>query len=150
MNFSMKTFFTCCTLFFLVNLNAQTSPISGFWDGFLTLNGQRYTIEIHINVEEGGQLNGFTSVSLPTGKAVEMKINGKVHFDRSVTVREFSIVNEEELQDVQWYKKNFQLTFKRDLWETTLEGYWQEQIPQVIDERTKKGQVFLKKREVKA
>jgi hypothetical protein len=137
-------------LLLLTNLNAQSQLISGLWDGHLVLNQQKYTIEMNINVKNNGKLNGFTSVSLPDGRVVEMKIRGQLHMDRSVTVREFRIVNKDELEDVDWYKRNFQLMFKRDLWQMTLEGYWQEQIPQMVDEKTRIGRVFLKKREVKA
>ncbi|MFT5908938.1 MAG: hypothetical protein ACI9XO_000450 [Paraglaciecola sp.] len=146
----MKFLLTFSYLLLLTNLNAQSQLISGLWDGHLVLNQQKYTIEMNINVKNNGKLNGFTSVSLPDGRVVEMKIRGQLHMDRSVTVREFRIVNKDELEDVDWYKRNFQLMFKRDLWQMTLEGYWQEQIPQMVDEKTRIGRVFLKKREVKA
>jgi hypothetical protein len=146
----MKFLLTFSYLLLLTNLNAQSQLISGLWDGHLVLNQQKYTIEMNINVKNNGKLNGFTSVSLPDGRVVEMKIRGQLHMDRSVTVREFRIVNKDELEDVDWYKRNFQLMFKRDLWQMTLEGYWQEQIPQMVDEKTRIGSVFLKKREVKA
>jgi hypothetical protein len=105
---------------------------------------------MNLNVKNNGNLSGFTSVSLPDGRVVEMKIRGQLHMDRSVTVKEFKIVNKDELEDIDWYKRNFQLVFKRDLWQMTLEGYWQEQIPTMVDDKTRIGRIFLKKREVKA
>ena len=146
----MKVLLTSYCLLFLSNLNAQSEQVSGLWEGFLALHQQRYPIEMNIHVEENGVLSGFTSVSLPDGKVIEMKVRGKLHLDRSVTVHEFTIVNKEELTDIDWYQRNFQLVFKRDLWEMTLEGFWQEQVPHIVDDRTRRGRIFLKKREVKA
>ena len=146
----MKFFLYCLVFFSFFSLNAQEHHLAGQWDGFLVLHQQKYPVEMNLNVLDKGRLSGFTSVSLPTGKVVEMKLKGKLHFDRSVTVREVQIVNEEEVQHIDWYRRNFQLVFKRDLWEMTLEGYWQEQIPQLLDEHSKKGRIFLKKREIKA
>lgn len=146
----MKTLFTASFLLLLVNLQAQSQHVSGLWEGFLVLNQQRYPIEMNLHVKHNGKLNGFTSISLPNGKIVEMKVRGQLHMDRSVTVREFKIINEDELEDVDWYRRNFQLVFKRDLWEMTLDGYWQEQVPHMVNDKTKIGRIFLKKREVKA
>jgi len=147
---AMKYLFTFFCLLFLTNLNAQAQHISGLWDGHLFLNQQRYNIEMNLQVNDIGKVSGFTSVDLPDGRVVEMKILGQLHMDRSMTVKEFKIVNQEELDDIEWYKRNFQLMFKRDLWEMTLEGYWQEQIPQVVNDKTRIGRIFLKKREEKA
>lgn len=146
----MKILLTFSYLLLLTNLNAQSQHVSGLWDGHLVLNQQRYNIEMNLNVKNNGNLSGFTSVSLPDGRVIEMKVRGQLHIDRSVTVKEFKIVNKDELEDIDWYKRNFQLVFKRDLWEMTLEGYWQEQIPTMVDEKTRIGRIFLKKREVKA
>lgn len=146
----MKILLTFSYLLLLTNLNAQSQHVSGLWDGHLVLNQQRYNIEMNLNVKNNGNLSGFTSVSLPDGRVIEMKVRGKLHMDRSVTVKEFKIVNKDELEDIDWYKRNFQLVFKRDLWEMTLEGYWQEQIPTMVDDKTRIGRIFLKKREVKA
>jgi hypothetical protein len=146
----MKILLTFSYLLLMTNLNAQSQHVSGLWDGHLVLNQQRYNIEMNLNVKNNGNLSGFTSVSLPDGRVVEMKIRGQLHMDRSVTVKEFKIVNKDELEDIDWYKRNFQLVFKRDLWQMTLEGYWQEQIPTMVDDKTRIGRIFLKKREVKA
>ena len=146
----MKILLTFSCLLFLTNLNGQSQHVTGLWEGHLVLNQQKYPIEMDIHVKKSGKLTGFTSVSLPDGRVVEMKIRGQLHMDRSVTVREFKIVNKDELADVDWYKRNFQLVFKRDLWQMTMEGYWQEQIPQLVDEKTRIGRIYLKKREVKA
>lgn len=147
----MKYLFTFSCLLLITNLSAQARHISGLWDGHLYLNQQRYNIEMNLHVsQDDGKISGFTSVDLPDGRVVEMKINGQLHMDRSITVKEFKIVNQEELEGVDWYKRDFQLVFKRDLWEMTLEGYWQEQIPQVVNDKTRIGRIFLKKREEKA
>ena len=146
----MKFFFIFFGLFFFSPLQSQSKHVSGQWDGFMVLNQQKYPIEMNIHVKGKGKIAGFTSVGLPDGNVIEMKIKGQLHYDRSVTVREIKIVNKEELQEIEWYRKNFQLVFKRDLWEMTMEGYWQEQIPQILDENSKKGKIYLKKRAVKA
>ena len=147
----MKNLLLATISFFLIaTVNAQPHLVSGQWEGVIILHNQEIPIEMHLSVKKNGRLTGFTSVDLQNGKLIEMKVKGQLHFDRSVTVREFKIVNEEELEGIEWYRKNFQLVFRRDSWDMTLNGFWQEQIPKMLTDKDKKGRVRLKKVNIKA
>lgn len=134
-------------LFSFLSLTAQSKLISGIWEGSLYFRGQEYRMELNLNVKGRGKIKGFSNIHLPNGKTVEMKLDGQLYFDRSMNLYEKEILNEETLEEGEWYKRNYQIVFRRDLWEMDLKGYWQEQVPELADKKSKLGRVILKKKD---
>jgi hypothetical protein len=83
---------------------------------------------------------------------ITQELVGKMYQDRSiymreVTDREYSIdiLNPEVLEGGKYVRK-YQFEFKRSIWESSLNGFWQEITPTPFAVERKLGQIKLERK----
>ena len=136
-------FILICSLSF-TSLNAQKT-LEGLWEGVLTLKGKEYKFEILFSKSEAGAFEGKTYIYESDRDIVEATITGRLHQDRSINLYDMEVSYTGPSEWVEVYKKHYQLLWTRSIFGSKLEGYWQEKIPLGIDEKTKRGRIFMKK-----
>lgn len=125
-------------------ISAQKN-LAGLWEGILSLKGKEYKFEILFTMPEKGRFEGKTYIYESERDIVEASIHGKLHQDRSMNLYDLEVSYTGPSEWVEIYKKNYQLVWHRSIFQSKLEGYWQERIPFGVNEKTKRGRIFLKK-----
>ncbi len=136
--------FSTLFLFFVVSSFAQKG-LPGLWEGKLTYREKEYRFEILLKVFKNGKLEGKTYIYETDRDVVEASVNGKIHSDRSINLYDLKVDYVGPSEEIEIFPKNYQLLFKRSLWGSTLDGFWQEQMPYSLDEKSKIGRIFLKR-----
>ena len=136
-------FILLCSISFST-ISAQKS-LEGLWEGSLTLKGREYKFEILFSPLGYGKFEGKTYIYESDKDIVEATIHGQLHQDRSMNLYDLEVSYTGPSEWVEVYKKNYQLIWTRSIFGSKLEGYWQEQIPFGIDEKTKRGRILMKK-----
>ena len=137
-------FFILCCFISISSVSAQKG-LEGLWEGTLTLKGKEYKFEVLLTVSGKGQLEGKTYIYESDRDIVEATISGRLHYDHSINLNDLEVSYTGPSEWVEVYKKNYQLIWSRSIFGSKLEGYWQEQIPFGVDEKTKRGRIYLKK-----
>lgn len=119
--------------------------LSGLWEGELTYKGKKYKIAMQLELKSKGKLKGRVIVFEGEKKVVESDVHGRIYADRSINLWDNGILNAKELEGLDFYPRDYQLIYNRGLWENSLEGFWQQQMPELLNEKSKKGQISLKK-----
>lgn len=133
----------CCVI-----LSAQ-SRFDGLWEGKLTYGGltseRSYRFQMWIKSVGRGKLEGRTYIYLSPEEVIEMQIEGRIYDDLSIYLvdREFMPMAGREISPP-FYRK-YQLKFDRSVWETSLDGYWQQVIDAPMDIRRDRGRLKLVK-----
>ncbi len=126
-------------------LYAQKKP-TGLWEGTLTgsihsQTGLRFELLLEIR---GKKVRGKTFIYEAENKVNTMEIEGTVYEDRSIYFEEVRSANNAD-QPKPRFNRKYQLIFTRSIWESTLDGYWQEVITNPFDEKREMGRITLKK-----
>lgn len=146
---------TSLTLFFLAItfiVGAQnTKGLDGLWTGTMSLGGINSTktvrFQLYLNVE-GTELSGKSIVYLENGEIVEMEVKGYMYYDRSVNLVDIKFLPlkaELGIDEQPPFYRKYQFIYNRSIWESTLEGYWQQVIKSPFDKKRKRGRISLKK-----
>ncbi len=130
---------------------AQASLVEGVWQGELRLDGlegqQKVKFELHLKAD-GQFLNGKTYLYTPEGQVYTLPVEGWIYSDRSIYLREVwpdeAPATAGTLPD---FTRKFQLLFSRSIWETTLEGYWQQIHLDPFDRERRRGRLLLQRKE---
>ena len=127
------------------SLYGQKNP-TGLWEGTLTnnihtQNGLRFELLLEF---KGKKVRGKTYVYHKDNTIHTMEIEGTVYDDRSIYFEEVRSANGQD-QAAPPYNRKYQLIFTRSIWESTLDGYWQEIITNPFDEKREMGRVVIKK-----
>ncbi len=134
-------------ILFSFPLFSQNNP-SGFWEGVLTFRSSEHRFEMQIDVVKK-KISGVAYLYKTENEVITMKIFGKLYWDHSMNIYDLKLTNleKEEADNGMTFSfpKEYQLVYNRSLWDSTLEGFWQEHIPELLDERSKKGRIFLKR-----
>ncbi|MEN0005847.1 MAG: hypothetical protein AAF798_16985 [Bacteroidota bacterium] len=126
----------------------------GLWEGVITDGGihtdegfkfQLYILEINKN-----KLVGRSYVYLSEEEVVEMDIEGVIYGDRSIYFRDINFVPLEGGVTKAPYNRKYEVLYNRSIWDTKIEGYWQEIMPQVFADHRQRGRIKLKKAETAA
>ena len=141
----MKRYLISTLFLFLVISTFAQKGLAGLWEGQLTYRERTYKFEVLLKVLSNGQLEGITYIYQTDEDVVEAKVNGKIHYDRSINLYDLKVDYVGPSDQIDVFPKNYQLLYKRSLWNSTLDGFWQEQIPYGLDENSKLGKIFLKK-----
>ena len=147
----MKFFYLIgLSLFCLSSLSAQ-KDIEGLWEGTITIGGihsnDSYKFQLYLK-SSGRKITGKSIVHLGNEEYIEMDVWGTWHGDRSVYMEEFKFIpvigKEEEGQKAPFYRK-YQFIHNRSIWESKLEGYWQEITNDTFGQKRKRGRITLKR-----
>ena len=129
-------------------LSAQLE-LEGLWEGTITQGGldsrQAYKFELLIK-REGDVLTGRTYVHLGKDEVIEMEFVGKLYYDRSLYLEDLKFIPLEGVDVVPPFLRKYQLIFNRSIWDSSLNGYWQEITRKdPMDPRRERGRIALKK-----
>ncbi len=123
--------------------------LGGFWEGQITMGGlesrKAYRIELHLEVE-GKEIQGRSFIHLDDGGVLQMKVRGYLYHDRSLSLKEIEFVgdpNKPEL--IAPFNRKYQLLWHRSIWDSKLEGYWQEVRHDVFNDKRERGRLRLAK-----
>jgi hypothetical protein len=117
--------FVCLSLL----TSVAQSRLDGLWEGEITYGGlhatQSYRFQLWLEVK-GEYITGRSYVFISNEDVLEMEIKGRLYGDWSIYLREVAFVPMENSDVVPSYYRKYQFVFNRSIWETSLEGYWQE------------------------
>lgn len=140
------TVLTALLLIILVPLNAQKS-LEGLWVGTVTTGiyaSSGYKFEMIIEVE-GKTIKGRSFVHLGPDEVVEMELRGRMYQDRSIYMEDIEFITTEGKSTVPSFFRKYQFAYDRSIWESSLEGYWQEIRADTFHPKRQRGRVLLKK-----
>lgn len=143
----------------LVSLSAQNG-LAGLWEGEITKGGLHtengYRFELYLTVKDG-HIKGQSYIYVSEDSIITRRLSGRMYEDRSIYLEEVSpglvsSSNESFSGDVSAsaFTRKYQILYNRSIWDTNLEGYWQEVTPHSFSEKRQRGRVKLKKKENKA
>lgn len=134
--------------FFCLIVTAITaqSRLDGLWEGEITYGGlhssQSYRFQLWLEIK-GDYVTGRSYVYLTNEEVIEMDVKGRLYSDRSVYLREVAFVPLENSNVVPGFYRKYQFLFSRSIWETSLEGYWQEIYHDKMTEERQLGRIKL-------
>ena len=128
-------------------------PIEGLWEGTITIGGlesrQGYKFELFLEVIDGRKIKGRSYVYIAKDDILEMDISGWLYNDRSIYFEDVDFIPVEGSTVFPRFNRKYQMIFNRSIWESTLEGYWQEMIHDPFDTRRERGRLSLRKKDSK-
>ncbi|MCI5080816.1 MAG: hypothetical protein MRY78_03945 [Saprospiraceae bacterium] len=139
--FSIFLVFPCLTY-------GQQKHMSGLWEGTITdgiyaKEGKKFSLYLSF---DGTSVNGQTTVVLDDGSTIDMKIEGHLYRDRSMYFEEVKNIPIKGIGIDPPYNRKYQLFYFRSIFESTIEGYWQQiREDKVLDDTRPRGRIFLKK-----
>lgn len=129
---------------------AQAGLVEGIWEGELRLGGlegqQKVKFELHLKADDQF-LKGRTYLYTPEGEVHTLPVEGWIYSDRSIYLREVWPEDEPDEPTRPPFPRKFQLLFSRSIWETTLEGYWQQIHLDPFDHKRQRGRLLLQRKE---
>ena len=132
-------------------LNAQKG-LDGVWEGTITIGGiystQALPIQLYLTVE-GNRVEGRSYVKTGENTTVQMHLSGRVFRDNSIQLSEVEFIGDEENDQFPKFNRQYQLIWKRDLWEAGLNGYWQEVTNITFAKFRQRGRLKLTKQKPK-
>jgi hypothetical protein len=148
----MKFKILICLLLTAGALSAQNG-LEGLWTGSIIdkSTGETLPVELYLTLEKG-YIKGMSYIHVTKDSVITQELVGKMYQDRSiymreVTDREYSIddLNPEVLEGGKYVRK-YQFEFKRSIWESSLNGFWQEITPTPFSVERKLGQIKLERK----
>jgi len=140
-----------CSLLLPTTSIAQ-EKLEGLWKGTITAGGleseDSYTFELFLK-KDGKKLRGKSYVHLERGKVIEMEVRGWLYGDMSIYMTDGEFIPVEGTGVKPRFYRKYQLMYQPSIWKTTLNGYWQEIIPQPFFDGRDRGRIFLEKVEAK-
>ncbi|MCB9041636.1 MAG: hypothetical protein H6557_33905 [Lewinellaceae bacterium] len=143
-------------------LSAQKTlaGLSGLWEGTITEGGiyskQGYRFQLYLEVNEK-YIKGRSYIHISADSIVQMQLRGQRYQDNSIYLEEVdpTWTQEEEAAieqgaSPQQFSRKYQFIYKRSIWDSSLEGYWQEVTPAPFNFKRERGRIFLEKRSSKA
>lgn len=133
-------------LLIALSLSAQKS-LEGLWVGTVTggIHSETgYKFEMIIEVE-GGTIKGKSYVHLGPDEVIEMELRGRMYQDRSIYMQDIEFVATEGKEILPQFYRKYQFAYSRSIWESSLEGYWQEIREDAFHPNRKRGRIILKK-----
>ncbi len=144
----MRLFITLCLLAGSASLLAAQNRLEGLWEGSITLDGiystNEHRFQMLLRYKDGG-VTGRSYIYLKDGEIIEMKIKGRLFDDWSLSIYdiEFMPIGGSDFKPP--FKRKYQLLYKTSIWETSLDGYWQEIREEALDPTRELGRITLKK-----
>ena len=137
--------FSLLTLF-IIPSEAQTG-LEGLWEGTLSTGGIHsrtgYKFELYLK-KVGRKWQGRSLIYLDDGTTLEMNVHGRFYEDRSLYFRDIEFIPIEGSDFLPEFYRKYELIYERSIYESKLDGYWQE-IGKSFEKRRKQGRIFLRK-----
>lgn len=122
--------------------------MEGLWMGKITIGGiyseEGYRFELYLE-KKGKHVKGRSYIYLDDNTRYEMNMKGIYYGDRSIYFEEINYLPIEGQTQIPEFLRVYELIFKRGLYESTLNGHWQEKKLENFGPNRKRGRVFLKK-----
>ncbi len=135
------------TLLLPLSASAQID-LEGLWEGHMTVGGiysdEALPMQLYLTVEDN-VIKGRSYVTLPDGSILRMDLTGSLYGDRSIGLVEVDFVGDSDNLIMPEFNRQYQIDFKRDLWESELRGFWQEVTSQTFKGNRRRGRMVLKK-----
>lgn len=130
------------------SLAQESDPLEGRWEGVITKNGlqsqEGYKFELFIKVTKG-RISGRSYIHISDTHIVQMDVTGNMYGDRSVYLEDINFITSEEDTYVPPFARKYQFIHNRSIFDSKLEGYWQQIIQDPLNERRERGRILLKK-----
>lgn len=145
----MKSLFLCY-LFFFLSLGALVGQktLEGQWEGHITTggiySGEQLPMQIFFTIK-GSRIEGRTYVKIGQGQVIQMDLVGRLYSDNSIQFEETKFVGDEHNDYFPKFNRQYQLMWKRDLWDASLTGFWQEVTEETFHNFRERGRITLKK-----
>lgn len=124
--------------------------LEGSWVGTITTGGlnskQTYKFELVLARSGKNTLKGRSFVHLSPSEVIEMDISGKLYGDQSIYLEDLVYLPSEGREATPPYDRKYELIFNRSIWDSNLEGFWQEKRPDPFFPMRSRGRIFLKKK----
>ncbi|MCP3928395.1 MAG: hypothetical protein GY705_04770, partial [Bacteroidetes bacterium] len=145
----LKTFFLFILSTLILNISIA-QHLAGLWQGVITKGGLSSQagdkFELYLE-KDGSQIKGRSYIYLDNGNVIEMDVTGRLFDDRSMGLYDIQFISQEGSDFEPPFNRKYQLIYKKSVWEseTSLKGYWQENITSPFATKRKRGRIFLKK-----
>jgi hypothetical protein len=131
-------------------VGAQSGALEGLWQGTMTLGGleskKKVKFELYLQKKKS-KIVGRSYLHLSDTRIIEMEVQGTLYGDLSIYLRESEFVpfpgTEEEKPPE--FNRKYQLMYMPSIWNTKMEGFWQEITGESFSENRKLGRIKLKK-----
>lgn len=147
----MRKFILSC-LFWSIICAPTFSQVSleGSWVGTITTGGlnskQTYKFELILARSGKNGLKGRSFVHVSPSEVIEMDISGKLYGDQSIYLEDLIYLPSEGKEAAPPYDRKYELIFNRSIWNSNLEGFWQEKRPDPFFPMRSRGRIYLKKK----
>lgn len=122
--------------------------LEGQWEGLITTgglySGEKLPMQIYLTIK-GKRVEGRTYIVVGEGQTVQMDLVGRLFNDGSIQLEEVKYVGDENNDYFPKFNRQYQLAWKRDLWDASLNGYWQEVTNKTFYNFRERGRITLKK-----
>jgi hypothetical protein len=133
----------------MLTLCAQNG-LKGKWEGTITLGGYEKKegdkFEIVIDIK-GKLVTGYTYIHKKNSEVIIRKFTGRIFEDRSFYLEE--LPDPQVNKNVESYSegtlRKYQFVYTRSIFESSLEGHWQEIINDPFDKSRGRGRIYLRK-----
>lgn len=123
--------------------------LEGLWEGHITRGGiytnNQLPFQIYLSVK-GKQVEGRSYVNTEDGKTLQMELRGQLYQDHSMQLKEVKFVGDEHNPFFPKFNRQYQIRWKRDLWDAQLEGFWQEVTDETFGSFRERGRLLLRKK----
>lgn len=144
----MKNWLTLILVAITLCTGYSQHRLDGLYEGTMTRGGiyssEGLRFELLLEVK-GGEVKGRSYIHIGENEIIEMDIQGKLYNDRSIYFEDIKFVSQTASEIIPPFSRKYQLVFNRSIWDSTLEGYWQEIRSEVFHEKRKRGRISLKK-----
>ncbi len=151
----MKVQTTAILLFLIFGLTQQgfsQKGLEGVWEGTITIGGiySNHTLPIQIYLTvNGSQVEGRSYVKTGEETTIQMHLQGRLYRDNSIQLTEVEFVGDAFNEYFPKFNRQYQLIWKRDLWNAGLNGYWQEVTDRTFHKFRQRGRLTLTKQKSK-
>lgn len=142
------------TLLLLAGALSAQNGLEGLWTGSISERGtgEEMRVELYLTLEDG-YIKGMSYIHITKDSILRQELVGKMYQDRSIYMREvtegedgINPIAPKALEGGQYMRK-YQFEFKRSIWESSLNGFWQEITPKSFSVERKLGQIKLERKE---
>lgn len=109
---------------------------------------QGYPIEMVLE-QRGKKVTGRTYLHLSKDRIIEMAVEGHLYDDRSIYFNEIEFINNEGEEWIPPFMRKYQLVWKRGIYESAINGFWQEIRTDVFEVTRERGRISMKKVQAK-
>jgi len=126
--------------------------LEGAWEGTMTVGGiysnKALPMQLYLTLE-GSKVKGRSYVQLPDGSTLRMDLSGRIYGDMSISLVETAFAGDSFNEVMPEFNRQYQISFKADLWNPELKGFWQEITSQTFGAKRRRGRMTLVRQKVK-